>query len=722
MKRDFQTIQWKEFYSTGKDNLADDFYGPAIERACLIERAVGYFRSTAYLLLYTEFCDFLKNNGRLRIICSPKMHFEDIRVLGDATRIDRAEVDDSGSQLELLDQIAALKATENGSLHIQLLAGMLKFNLLEIKIALTSDGEGIFHEKLGVLHDEDSRMLSFSGSANETLCGWGINGNVESFDVFREWIDTEKSRVKNHHEAFMEAWEGRRPGVTTADLDTAVKDKLLEEAPEDKDELIRLVRSYQKLNKDLLRNQRRAPSQESQESDEWPSGRQAEPHQRSALDSWYENKSLGIFKHATGSGKTFTGLHAIRDHIRTGKVVIVVVPSELLFSGWRAELSQEIPNATILLAGAGHTEWKTQFRIEAFTGQTDSESRHIILATMQTASSPKFYRRLKNPSEILIVADEVHQLGSTENSKLMTKPFGKRLGLSATPERYGDAEGTNNLLSYFDGVVGGEFTLADALKAGRLVPYNYHPMFVYLNEEERDRWAELTKKIRRLAAASPKDSNGNISPSLSLKKQLINRSRIAKKANAKVRTAVAIIKEHYFEGNHWLVYCEDQNQVSDVLEGLRAAGLDPMTYHSSMSGDRERTLKHYIDNGGVMVAIRCLDEGVDIPCISHAIILASSQNPRQFIQRRGRVLRKADFKSKAEIWDMLVMPLEDDEENESVQDTLTRAELLRALEFGEHAMNQHEISDLRKKAIEMDLDFTKVYPAQEEDIQEDESV
>ena len=123
-----------------------------------------------------------------------------------------------------------------------------------------------------------------------------------------------------------------------------------------------------------------------------------------------------------------------------------------------------------------------------------------------------------------------------------------------------------------------------------------------------------------------------------------------------------------------------------------------------------------------MVAIRCLDEGVDIPCISHAIILASSQNPRQFIQRRGRVLRKADFKSKAEIWDMLVMPLEDDEENESVQDTLTRAELLRALEFGEHAMNQHEISDLRKKAIEMELDFNRVYPAQEEDIQEDESV
>lgn len=722
MKRDFRTNEWKEFYSTGRDNLADDFYGPAIARACLIERAVGYFRSTAYLLLYSEFCDFLSNNGRLKIICSPKMHPEDIRILGDVSRSAKILPNKSCGQLELLNQIEALKATKNGQLHVQLLAGMLKFELLEIKIALTSDGEGIFHEKLGILHDIGGRSLSFSGSANETLCGWGLHGNVESFDVFCGWIDAQKSRVRNHQEAFIEAWEGRRPGVTTVDLDTAVRKKLLEEAPKNRDELVRLVKSYQRLNTELLRSQRRRPSHSDKESEEWPSGREAEPHQKAALDSWYENNCVGIFKHATGSGKTFTGLHAIRDHIRTGKVALVVVPSELLFHGWRVELTQEIPNTTLLLAGAGHTEWKTQFRVEAFTGQTNSESRHIILATMQTASSPKFYRRLKDTNNILIVADEVHQLGSTENSKLMTKSFGKRLGLSATPERYGDPDGTANLLGYFNGVVGGEFTLADALKAGRLVPYHYHPIFVYLNEDERDRWREITRKIRRLAATSAKDRDGNISPSLNLEMQLINRSRIAKKANGKINAAVAVIKEYYYGGEHWLVYCEDQNQVSDIVEALRKVGLEPMTYHSSMSGDPGRTLKHYIDNGGIMVAIRCLDEGVDIPCISYAIILASSQNPRQFIQRRGRVLRKAEFKSKAEIWDMLVMPLEESEEDENIQDTLTRSELLRALEFGEHALNQHEISDLRKKAIEMELELLKVYPDHEEDIQEDESV
>ena len=721
MKRDFRTIEWKEFYSTGRDNLADDFYGPAIDRANLIERAVGYFRSTAYLLLYNEFCDFLRNNGRLRIICSPQMHPEDIEVLGSESQKRKHGLSKEGEQIELLDQIEALKATEKGQLHIKLLAGMLKFELLEIKIALTSHGEGIFHEKLGVLHDKDDRLLSFSGSANETLCGWGLNGNVESFDVFRGWVDAEKSRVKNHHDAFCEAWEGRREGVTTVDLETAVRKKLLESAPEDKDELIRLAKSYQHINKEILRNHRRAPSHSELETNEWPSGREAENHQKQALTSWYERNCLGIFKHATGSGKTFTALHAIRDHIRLGKVALVVVPSELLFIGWQAELVQEIPNATLILAGAGNTSWKSQYRLEAFTSQTNAESRHIILATMQTASSPSFYRRLKNANDILVVADEVHQLGSIENSKLMTKPFGKRLGLSATPERYGDPDGTANLLNYFNGIVGEEFTLSDALKAGRLVPYYYHPMFVYLNEEERDRCEELTKKIRRLAASSPRDNDGNMTPSSSLKKQLINRSRIAKKANGKVMLTTKIIKEHYYEGQHWLIYCEDQNQVSDITAALRDIGLKPMSYHSSMAGDPARTLKHYIDDGGIMVAIRCLDEGVDIPCISHAIILASSQNPRQFIQRRGRVLRRAELKSKAEIWDALVMPIDGDDEDEKIQDSLTRAELLRALEFGAHALNQHEISDLRAKAIEMELELTKVYPSQEEDVQEGEN-
>lgn len=719
MARDFRTREWKEFYSTGKDNLADDFYGPAIARACLIERAVGFFRSTAYLLLYDEFCDFLRNNGRLKLICSPRMHKEDIKSIREVV-LGTHSATSSNHAAELLNEIDALKETERGQLHVRLVAGMLKFDLLELKIALTSEGEGIFHEKIGILHDTDGHMLSFSGSANETLCGWGLHGNVESFDVFRSWEEREVSRVRNHRKAFLDAWEGKRSGVRTMDLEAAVKERLLQEAPEDKEELLRTAKTYQKLSKDILNRQRREPSPSEVEVDEWPTGRQAEPHQREALDSWYENNCRGIFKHATGSGKTFTGLHAIRDHVRQGKVALVIVPSELLFDAWRDELNHEMPGSTLLLVGSGNNGWKSPYRVEAFTAKTGTDTRHIILATMQTASTPKFYQRLKKTQDVLLIVDEVHQLGSPEYSKLMTKNFGKRLGLSATPERYGDFEGTERLLAYFGGVVGGEFTLPDAMRAGRLVPYEYQPVFVHLTEFERERWRDLTLRIRRAAASSPKDDSGTISPSLRLKKLLIERSRVAKKAHGKIEAATRILKEHFREDQHWLVYCEDQHQVSAVVESFLGEGLKPMIYHSSMGGDPKRTLSHYIRNGGIMVAIRCLDEGVDIPNISHAIILASSQNPRQFIQRRGRVLRVAPFKTMAYVWDALVLPLDEDQEDEDLQDSLTRAEILRALEFAGHAMNQQDASRLRMKAVELGLELSKVYPASEDTTEEDE--
>lgn len=710
--RDLKSREWEEFYSTGKHNLADDFYGPAIARATLIERAVGYFRSTAYLLMYEEFCDFLRAGGKVKLICSPKMHADDIAIFQDAVTAPGPSKYQSAA--ELLSEINEIGQSEMGKLHLSLIGGMLRFGLAEIKIALTSDGEGIFHEKIGILHDLQGNMLSFSGSANETLCGWGLHGNVESFDVFQGWKSGDQSRVRNHQEAFLDAWEGRRPGVKTIDLDAAVRDRLLEEAPEDQNELYRTIKVYQALQSALVRTQRRAPPPTNLETDEWPSGRSAERHQSQALRDWYGNSCFGIFKHATGSGKTFTGIHTVRDHVREGKVALIVVPSKLLFNAWRTELRQEIPNATMMLAGNGNTLWRRVFALEAFTGKTSGDNRRIILATMQTASSPEFYQRLKNVNQILLVADEVHQLGSTEFSKLMVKPFGKRLGLSATPERYGDPEGTTSLIDYFGGVVGGEFTLQDAMIAGRLVPYRYHPEFIYLTEFEREKWQELSRKIRRLAAQSPRDNEGGLTPTMRLKYLLIERSRVAKKAHDKIGAATRILQEHYQSGQHWLIYCEDQSQMTCVAESLRSKDFDPFVYHSSMDGDPQRTLEFFIKNGGIMIAIRCLDEGVDIPSISHAVILASSQNPRQFIQRRGRVLRVADFKTMAYIWDTLVMPLDNDKEDEGIQDTLTRAEIIRSLEFANNAMNQEEASRLRLKAVELEIDLEKVYTAEED--------
>lgn len=165
--------------------------------------------------------------------------------------------------------------------------------------------------------------------------------------------------------------------------------------------------------------------------------------------------------------------------------------------------------------------------------------------------------------------------------------------------------------------------------------------------------------------------------------------------------AAQILKQMYIEGQHWLVYCEDAEQLGEVMSSVRTEGLEPTEYHSSMDGDRDAALSWFKKFGGPLISIRCLDEGVDIPTISHALILASSQNPRQFIQRRGRVLRTARGKTLATIHDAIVVPVSLDEEPE--QSSLLKSELLRAIEFANNAINRGAAAELRAIAINLGM-------------------
>jgi superfamily II DNA or RNA helicase len=183
---------------------------------------------------------------------------------------------------------------------------------------------------------------------------------------------------------------------------------------------------------------------------------------------------------------------------------------------------------------------------------------------------------------------------------------------------------------------------------------------------------------------------------------LIRRARIAKKASKKIDLARQVISRNYQDGEHWLVYCEDSDQLDRVREALKADGFSPIEYHSGMRGDRHATLDWFKMFGGLLISIRCLDEGVDIPAVSHALILASSQNPRQFIQRRGRVLRKSDGKHFAVIHDAIVLPVSLDLEPE--QTSLLKSEMLRSIEFANNAVNKMAAAELRSIATELGFD------------------
>jgi superfamily II DNA or RNA helicase len=434
---------------------------------------------------------------------------------------------------------------------------------------------------------------------------------------------------------------------------------------------------------------------------ERPAPRHLFDYQEEALACWRSRGRRGVLKHATGSGKTLTALNAVRDWLANGNAALVLVPSTLLLKQWQVEAGIELSSLdpSILLAGDGNETWRRDALLRLHT-QADGDPR-LVIATIQTASLAEFQRQVADGAHLLVVADEVHRTGASKARACLPPAAGARLGLSATPERAGDPDGTAAIFKYFGEILEPVFTLADAITAKRLTPYVYYPQRVGLTVEEEERWAALTKRIKRtFAQHASAIQRGESHQGLEL--MLINRARIAKQAENKTDVATDIVAANFARGEHWLVYCDDQIQLGSIRTALRERGVDALEYHSAMVGDREATLDRYRAQGGVLVSIRCLDEGVDIPEITHAVIVASSRNPREFIQRRGRVLRRSPGKTEAVIYDLLVFPSTADGEGDL--DGLVLGELARAERFARDARNTVAASKVKRWCIELGID------------------
>jgi len=671
---DLSALKFKTEYRSLKEDPVKEFYRPCLLNAISYRRAVGYFRSTVYNVIGSPIVEFARRGGRTQLICSPELSEEDIDsiALGYARK---SEV--VGHRLS--EQIDELLAAEESAFNTRVLATLLSVGALEIKVAIRADRKGLYHEKIGIFSDGIGNVVSFKGSANETWSGWHLHGNFESIEVFcscRGGLEAE--RVKKHEAHFDALWNEHDPDVEVFSFPAEAVAHLKKAALKDLDAVE---------PKDIRQPQKR---------------RTPLPHQDAAVSAWLSRGGRGIFEHATGSGKTFTALMAIRRHIEAGKPALVVVPSRLLLDQWASEIKEELSEAALLLAGAGNNAWRAPYRLKGMTGAESAHGGRIVLATMQTASMDAFRDAVIDGEHLLLVADEVHQIGSPQHARIMALNAGYRLGLSATPIRYGDPEGTQRIFEYFGGVIPPPITLADAIEAGRLVPYEYLPHALSLTAEEADEWREYTDRIRREIVKQKPDEAGARPMSEKAKMLLIQRSRIAKKAAAKVGLARDVLKAHFEKGQSWLVYCEDAEQLAQVLALLRQEGMDTVEYHSRMDGDRAATMSWFRSFGGIMVSIRCLDEGVDIPDVSHALILASSQNPRQFIQRRGRVLRRAPDKQVAVLHDAIVVPVSADDEPEQIN--LLKSELVRAIEFSDHAINKGAGARLRDIGTNMGID------------------
>lgn len=699
-------LHLKTEYRKGHDDIADAFYIPCMKLANSFDRAVGFFSSTIYILAWEALNDFVSNSGKIRIICSPVLSAEDISAIseGYSNRLENKITQNLNLEINSMinDKFRRKPAI--------VLATLVSMNIIDVRIAImtgqTPSQGRLFHDKLGIFYDGYGNTVAFKGSMNETWSGLSSDGNLESVDVFVNWVDDrDRERIGNSIRDFNLLWNDKFPTVSVQPFPEAAKKNLLKIA--DSEKWVGLVDEIIDENKAAKRIT----------ADKKPGGRIPRPHQTDALEKWKVQGRRGILEHATGSGKTFTALCAIRESINQGETIIILVPSELLLKQWETEVKETLMDIqpSVLLCGAGNIAWKEPGLLAAFTRNRGQASPRIVLSTMQTASTDEFIRRIDQGAHIFLVSDEVHRIGSRENKKIMTLNTGPRLGLSATPQRAGDPEGTSSILAYFGNVVPPPFTLKDAIDAKTLTPYFYFSHPILLNNSEQREWDIITDKIQVYYARHQKNSDEAFKDYI--RNMLIQRSRIVKSASGKVPLAVKVVTENISLGDRWIVYCDSQDQLGQILHALRGAGIDALEYHSAMVGDRDRTLSHFMHNGGVVVSIRCLDEGVDIPSVTHALILASSKNPREFIQRRGRVLRIFPGKTLAFLHDAIVVP--SSPEKDGPGSTILFGEISRALEFSKGALNPSSAQDLELIALRSGFDYTLLTKEGYEDEEEE---
>ncbi|MUL36902.1 DNA phosphorothioation system restriction enzyme [Gloeocapsopsis dulcis] len=449
---------------------------------------------------------------------------------------------------------------------------------------------------------------------------------------------------------------------------------------------------------------------------------QLRQYQRQAVVSWFANHGRGTLKMATGSGKTITALCIATElYQKIGlQVLLVVCPYQHLVTQWAKECEKF--NLQPILAFENLRNWHSALSTQLYNVHSGNQRFLTVITTNSTLIGDGFQSQLKYfPEKTLIVGDEAHNLGAPRLEECLPRRVGLRLALSATPERYFDEEGTQFLFDYFGNVLQPAFTLRDAIAQGALVHYLYYPILVELTEAESLAYAKLTKRIGRALLFQQRDiitlekleNNEDLTP------LLMQRARLIGAAENKLN-ALRDLMVSRRETTHTLFYCSDsaQNSVQrssiDQLNAVaRILGLElgfrVSTYTAQTPLQERENLRRQFETGELqgLVAIRCLDEGVDIPAIETAVILASSGNPRQFIQRRGRVLRPHPGKERATIFDMIVLPPELDREALEVERNLLRKELRRFVEFADLADNNGEarmkLFNLQKKYDLLDI-------------------
>jgi len=652
-------LNLKKAYSSDTDDIVNDFYIPTLQSSIEYHRLAGFFSSSSLATAARGIHGLILNGGCMKLIACPRLTKADIDAVLTAKE-DPQEYLPPAMLRELEKPMEEFMRD-----HVRALGWMVAAGKLEILVCLPCDEgghpydedsvgrSGIFHQKVGIFRDKDDNIVSFSGSVNESATGW--MGNIEEFKVFRSWEASEYEYQWSDILKFERFWGGRAPKIMTCPVPDAVRRRLVELAPDNITDI--------PINRWYCAGSRSHPKRT-----------ELYDYQKEAVAAWVANDHKGIFEMATGTGKTFTALACIETAFSSGHAngAIIAAPYQHLSQQWAGEIEKHgLKHDEVIFADSSRQGWKNRLADRLIEMSLGYRNHIIVLTTHDSLCSPDFreiIRAHRSKSSLALIADEMHGLGAEKSRSTLLQDYTARLGLSATPNRWFDPTGTEILLDYFGGVVY-EFTLDKAINTVNqatgttfLTPYRYLPRFVSMTIEEL---AEYIRKTQALVCAIEKSSVGE--PDVSVRERILfARANIVKNANGKYSMLHRIIDELGSDLKWTIIYCSPQQ----IDESVRILNERMITQHRftmdegttpnpEFGGRSEREYLLDLFAKGeydALVAMKCLDEGVDVPPARVGILMCSSGNPREYIQRIGRLIRRHEGKGAAMVYDIIVAP------------------------------------------------------------------
>lgn len=696
----FKNLDIKMSYESGIDDMVEGFYTPVLSEAVRYDRIAGFFSSSCLAVVARGMSSFFVNGGRMRLITSPILNSSDADIIRKFAKEPQSlTAKDLGLDLDNIQD-------EFVTNHVKALGWLLSQKLLDIKLAVVYNSlgqistieeqseEGLFHQKVGILYDKEGNVLTFSGSINETAAAW-VN-NDEEFKVFRSWNETSAYCEGDIHK-FDDIWNNKRQNTQTFALPEAVCEKLIQYSADfDKDSIS--IENYKKEKKQSF-------------SFLDPSISLFE-YQKAALLKWKRNDCRMLFEMATGTGKTRTAIGGIKYLMNINKRLFVIIstPQGTLSKQWAEEVAKlnVIPNMSAIIDGT-NSQWKADLKTMLLRNAVGMADICVIYTTHNTASSNVFgeilSKNLSSKTKVLFVGDEAHWLGAKHFRNALNDNYDYRIGLSATPSRWFDDSGTKILVDYF-GKCSYEFTLKDALTKVNpltnkhfLVDYYYNISKVSLTEAEYIDYCAYTERITKLYRM--KDSDPEIAERV--ERLIEQRADIVKNAENKFQEFSRIIDNLQAKGEleDLIVFVSPQQmqRVQEILLNKRIffhklteeEGTREMDIYGGLTERQFIIQKFKSRDYQLLIAIKCLDEGIDIPSARRGILMSSSTNPREYVQRIGRVIRQATNKPFAYLFDICVDSAQGLTGDElEVEKKIRKKEITRLKEISECAINSAE--------------------------------